>query len=83
VGLISTCGSGLDGWCTRPAAGGLRLGPGRPRRRRAGVGSVTVAAGMAEPYLFLWGRRPFTDARYAVTGDHDLLAHWRRHAVLN
>ncbi len=60
--------------------------PRRPGGRRAGLAGlrVTMAAGTVRSLLpFLWGRRPFTDARYAVTGDADLLGHWRRHAVIN
>jgi hypothetical protein len=33
-------------------------------------------------YLLLWGRWPYTDARFEVAGDRSLLAHWQRHAVV-
>ena len=45
--------------------------------------AVTANATTAELYLFLWGRRPPTDPRLVVTGDHALLDHWREHAVIN
>jgi uncharacterized protein (TIGR03083 family) len=46
------------------------------------VGSVTVRGSAAGLYLLLWGRWPCTDARYQVTGDRSLMAHWQRHAVI-
>jgi uncharacterized protein (TIGR03083 family) len=72
-----------DRWTITRQPAGFEWARGAPGGDRPGAGSVTMAAGTADLYLFLWGRRPFTDPRYAVTGNGDLLGHWRRHAVIN
>jgi uncharacterized protein (TIGR03083 family) len=44
--------------------------------------SVTARASVGDLYLLVWGRRRFTDPRFAITGDSDLLAHWQQNSPI-
>jgi uncharacterized protein (TIGR03083 family) len=82
--LRLVAGDRPDRWTITRQPTGFQWARGDPDGDQPGpaVASVTVRAGTPELYLLLWGRRPWTDARYEVTGDHALLAHWQRHAVI-
>lgn len=73
-----------DRWTITRQPTGFAWTRGEPDgdRPAAAVASVTVHASTAELYLLLWGRWPYSDARYEVAGDHTLLAHWQQHAVI-
>jgi uncharacterized protein (TIGR03083 family) len=72
-----------DRWTIVRRPAGFDWTRGEPADGPPGTaGSVTVRASTAELYLLLWGRWPYTDARFEVTGDRSLLAHWQRHAVI-